>query len=234
MSRPLAAVAMLACACALTGPGTALAQDPPAEVPDIAVSEPQAVTTGPSYAIAAASNTPELWATVNICDTAKAPDSMGVRASMPGNGTRQRMYMRFSAQYWSRSRQDWAPVAGTGVSPWVFAGSAEYARRQAGWTFEFAAPPAGVTFTMRATVEFEWRRSEDRVARRGHRRAMRKRGSTRHFRRLAKRYRRFDLRGTHASPARAVRSVTRTTETGIEGVHGGDPAGTSKAMCLIY
>jgi hypothetical protein len=225
---------MLACACALTGPASAFAQDPPAEVPDIAVSEPQAVTTGPSYAIAAASNTPELWATVNICDTAKAPDSMGIRASMPGNGTGQRMYMRFRAEYWSRSRQDWAPVAGTGVSPWVFAGSAEYARRQAGWTFEFAAPPAGVTFTMRAIVEFEWRRSEDTVARRGHRRAMRKRGFSRHFRRVAKRYRHFDLRGSQASPSRTVRSVTRTTETGIEGVHGGDPAGTSKAMCLIY
>jgi hypothetical protein len=234
MSRPLAAVAMLACACALTGPASALAQDPPAEVPDIAVSEPQAVTTGPSYAIAAASNTPSLWATVNICDTAEAPNSMGVRASMPGNGTRQRMYMRFSAQYWSRSRQDWAPVAGSGISPWVFAGSAEYARRQAGWTFEFAPPPAGVTFTMRAVVEFEWRRSDDRLARRGHRRAMRKRGFLRHHRRPTKRHERFDLRGSQASPARTVRSVTRTTETGIEGVHGGDPAGTSKAMCLIY
>jgi hypothetical protein len=234
MSRPLAAVAMLACTCALTGPATALAQDPPAEVPDIAVSEPQPVTTGPSYGIAAASNTPELWATVNICDTADAPDAMGVRASMPGNGTRQRMYMRFRAEYWSRARQDWAPVAGTGVSPWVFAGSAEYARRQAGWTFEFAAPPAGVTFTMRAIVEFEWRRPDDQVARRGHRRALRRRGFRRHHRRLVRRYRHFDLRGSQASPAKTVRSVTRTTETGIKGVHGGDPAGTSKAMCLIY
>jgi hypothetical protein len=217
------------------GPATALAQDPPAEVPDIAVSEPQPVTTGPSYAIAAASKTPELWATVNICDTADAPDSMGVRASMPGNGTNQRMYMRFSAEYWSRSRQAWAPVAGSGVSPWVFAGSAEYARRQAGWTFEFAPPPAGVTFTMRANVEFEWRRTQERVARRGHaRRLKRGHGFAKRYRRQVKRYRHFDLRGTKASPAKTVRSVTRETETGIEGVHGGDPAGTSKAMCLIY
>ena len=34
--------------------------------------------------------------------------------------------------------------------------------------------------------------------------------------------------------SRVVRSVSRTTETGIRGVDGGDPAGTSKAMCLIY
>lgn len=218
MSRPHAAVVMLACACALAGPAGASAQDPPSEIPDIEVSEAQPVTTGPSYGIAAASRTPELWATVNICDTAGSPDSMGVRASMPGNGTRQRMYMRFSAEYWSRSRQAWAPVAGSGVSPWVFAGSAQYERRQAGWTFHFAPPPAGVTFTMRAIVDYEWRRSRERVARQGR----------------PKRRRAFDLRGSRTARANVVRAVTRTTETGIEGVHGGDPAGTSKAMCLIY
>jgi len=128
------------------------------------------------------------------------------------------MFMRFSAEYWSRSQQAWAPVAGSGVSPWVFAGSARYERRQAGWTFHFAAPPAGVTFTMRAIVDYEWRRSRELVARRGR----------------PKRRRTFDLRGSRASRAMVVRAVTRTTETGIEGVHGGDPAGTSKAMCLIY
>jgi hypothetical protein len=218
---------MLACACALASPASALAQDPAAEVPDISVSQAQPVTTGPSYGIARASSTPELWATVNICDTPDAPDSMGIRASMPGNGSAQRMYMRFSAQYWSRSRQDWAPVAGTGVSPWVFAGSAEYDRRQAGWTFKFAAPPAGVTFTMRSLVEFEWRRSAERVAKRGVRRVKR-------LRRHRKRTRGFDLRRARASQTKVVRAVTRTTETGITGVHGGDPAGTSKAMCLIY
>jgi hypothetical protein len=230
---------MLACACALAAPASAVAQDPPSEIPDIAVSEAQAVTTGPSYAIAAASDTPELWATVNICDTAKAPDSMGVRASMPGNGTRQRMYMRFSAEYWSRSRQAWTPVAGTGVSPWVFAGSAQYERRQAGWTFQFSPPPAGVTFTMRANVEFEWRRGRELVARRGgaKRLAKHRRHLAKRYRRYSKRVRRFDSRGSRgsrASQSDVVRAVVRTTETGIEGVHGGDPAGTSKAMCLIY
>ena len=217
MFRPIAAVAMLACACALSGPAGALAQDPAAEVPDIAVSEAQPVSTGPSYGIATASNAPRLWATVNICDTARAPDSMGIRAGMPGNASGQRMFMRFRAEYWSRSLQDWAPVGGSGVSPWVFAGPARYERRQAGWTFEFAPPPAGVTFTMRAIVEFQWRRPRQRAARQG-----------RSKRRL------MVIRRGKASRGAVVRSVTRTTETGIVGVDGGDPAGTSKAMCLIY
>jgi hypothetical protein len=212
MFRPAASLAMLACACVLIAPASAMAQDPAAEVPDIALSEAQPVTTGPSYGTAMASSTPRLWATVNICDTAASPDSMGIRAGMPGNASGQRMFMRFRAEYWSRALQDWAAVAGAGgVSPWVYAGPARYERRQAGWTFHFAPPPAGVTFTMRAIVEFEWRkRMPVGTARRDR--------TARH-----KRFR-----------SRVVRSVTRTTETGIRGVDGGDPAGTSKAMCLIY
>lgn len=226
MSRPLLAVATLACAVLLVLPAGAWAEDPADEIPDIAASAPQAVTSAPAYGIARASAAPPLWATVNICDTRRAPDSMGVRASMPGNGTRQRMYMRFTAEYWSRANQAWTPVAGSGVSPWVFAGSAKRGRRQAGWTFSFAAPPAGAAFTMRAHVEFEWRARHARAGRRGHRRS--KRG------RRKRSGRTFDLRRARPARARVIRSVTRTTETGVRGADGGDPAGTSKAMCLIY
>jgi hypothetical protein len=194
MFRPSALLAMLACAGVPILPASAIAQDPAAEVPDVAVSEAQSVTTGTPRGIATASTTPRLWATVNICDTASSPDSMGIRAGMPGSASGRRMFMRFRAEYWSRALQDWAPVAGAGgTSPWVYAGPARYERRQAGWTFHFAPPPAGVTFTMRAIVEFEWRKQ-----------------------------------------GRNRRAASRTTGTGIRGVDGGDPAGTSKAMCLIY
>ncbi len=65
---------------------------------------------------------------------------------------------------------------------------------------------------MRGVVEFEWR-DEVRSARRA--------------------------RNGRAGPARAqrvavVRQRTLLTETGMKGVQGGDPAGTSKAMCLIW
>jgi hypothetical protein len=182
-------------ACALAGPATALAADHAVVAPDAAGSQAQGVATGPSPGIASASRTPKLWATVNLCDTAAAPNSMGVRAGMPGNTSRRRVFLRFRAEYWSPAIQAWAPVADRGVSPWVSAGQARYERRQAGWTFGFAPPPAGVTYTMRAIVEFEWRRP----------------GRSR----------------------RVVRSVSRVTETGIRDVAGGDPAGTSKALCLI-
>jgi hypothetical protein len=209
---------MLACASAALCPAAAIAQDSPAEIPDIAASQAQPGTTGPEFS-AATQGDPEIWATVNICDTPSSPDSMGVRASMPGNGTNQRMWMRFRAEYWSRGRQAWAHVTGTGISPWVYAGSAHYAHRQAGWTFGFAAPPAGVTFTMRAQVDFQWRARLTGAA----------------LRRQVKRFRMRRLAGrTALRSGRAVRTLTQSTETGIKGVDGGDPLGTSKAMCLIY
>jgi hypothetical protein len=151
---------------------------------------------------APASASPRLWATVNVCDTETAPDSMGVRAGMSGPGA-QRMYMRFRAEHWNRARQTWVPVPGTGTSPWVYAGEGGDPR-QAGWTFSFAEPEAGATFTMRAVVEFEWRA------------AVRRRAKPRAAKRV-----------------RVLRRATRVTETGILGVERGDPPGTSKALCLV-
>ena len=100
---------------------------------------------------------PTLWATVNICDTLRHPDQMGVRASMPGNGKRQRMWMRFHAQFFDSSTNTWSDVKTGGVSPWILAGSALFRTRQAGYTFTFKAPAAGSSFTLRGAVDFQWR-----------------------------------------------------------------------------
>jgi hypothetical protein len=108
-------------------------------------------------AAAAAAPSRSLWTTVNICDTASAPNGMGVRANMPGNGTRQRMYVRFTAQYYSSLQKRWLRVRGSGRSPWLYAGPARYAARQAGWTFGFAQPASSHVFLVRAVATFEWR-----------------------------------------------------------------------------
>src|SRR5258705_12013563 len=80
----------------------------------------------------AATRPKDLWATINVCDTAIHPDMMGVRASMPGDAQHTRMYMRFAAQYYDRSKQLWLDVKGSGLSDWISVGSGQYARRQAG------------------------------------------------------------------------------------------------------
>jgi hypothetical protein len=110
----------------------------------------------------------DLWATVNVCDTAKSPDQMGVRARMPGDGTRRRMFMRFSAQY--RSGKKWKPVSGRGRSHWLLAGSALFRNQELGYTFSFDAPKAGTSYLMRGLVQFEWRAPKSpTVVRRTHR-----------------------------------------------------------------
>jgi hypothetical protein len=107
---------------------------------------------------ALAGTSKRLWATVNICDTLRYPNQMGVRASMPGDGSRKRMYMRFRAQFFNATSNKWFTVKGNADSGWVLAGSARYVSREAGWTFSFSPPAAGSTFTLRGVVNFQWRK----------------------------------------------------------------------------
>jgi hypothetical protein len=157
------------------------------------------------------------WATVNICDTQKSPNALGVRTSVPGNGSDQRIFARYTAQWWSGAKQKWLTVGGSGVTGWVLLGNAHMSTRQAGWTFRFVQPAAGTTYVMRGVVELQWR---DQV--RAGRKARQRR--QRHNRRGARRSQR----------AAVVRERTLLTKTGMKGVQGGDPAGLSKAMCLIW
>jgi hypothetical protein len=99
----------------------------------------------------------DLWATVNICDTARHPNQVGVRASMPGTGRRGSMYMRFRTHFFDRDRQIWHNVGGNGVSRWIYAGSSRYEHRQAGFTFAIDPPGGGASFVIRGRVEFQWR-----------------------------------------------------------------------------
>ena len=106
------------------------------------------------------------------------------------------------------------------MTDWIFLGDADMSSRQAGWTFRFVQPPAGTTYVMRGVVELQWRswyrwrasRAAARRARNGHRN------------RTARRAQRVAV----------VRERTLLTKTGMKHVQGGDPAGLSKAMCLIW
>jgi hypothetical protein len=107
-----------------------------------------------------------LWATVDICNSIAHPNQMGVLASMPGNGTRQRMFMRFRAQFYDSSRKVWLPVKQKQVvgqppvpasSGWRPAGRATQKRAELGWTFSLQPPAAGSAFVLRGVVDFQWR-----------------------------------------------------------------------------
>jgi len=168
------------------------------------------------------------WATVNICDTQKSPNALGVRASVPGNGSRQRIFARYTAQWWSGAKQEWLKVGGSGATNWIFVGDADMSSRQAGWTFHFVQPPEGKTYVMRGVVQFQWR-GRPRVARK-HQKAQLSRGR-RHRKAHSSRGRRRQPRKARTA---VVRERTLLTKTGVKHVQGGDPAGLSKAMCLIW
>ena len=106
-----------------------------------------------------------LWATINICDTQDNPNVLGVRASMPGNGTSQSMWMRFRASYYDRSTERWYDVGGDSISPWIKVGSARYRTRQAGRRFHIDPPLPTTSHVVRGVVDFRWRRKRETVRR---------------------------------------------------------------------
>jgi hypothetical protein len=118
----------------------------------------------PAPSVAARSK--ELWATVNVCDTERYPNTLGVRASMPGNATRQKMWMRFRASYFDRATERWRDVGGDSRSPWIEVGDARYRTRQAGRRFELDPPLPTTSYVVRGVVEFQWRRKGGKVVRR--------------------------------------------------------------------
>ncbi len=93
-----------------------------------------------------------LWATVNVCNSAKQPDAIGIRASMPGTPKGAKLSMRFRVQY--RDGDDWKDVDGAD-SGWVPVGVAKGTPAQYGWSFTFqhASDPV----TLRGVVKFRTR-----------------------------------------------------------------------------
>src|SRR4051794_16285510 len=98
---------------------------------------------------------PGPWATVNVCDTAKQPDAIGIRASMPGTPKGARLSMRFRVQY--RDGDDWKDVDGAD-SGWRQVGVAKGTPAEYGWSFTFE--PATSPVTLRGVVRFRWRRGD--------------------------------------------------------------------------
>ena len=250
MPRLAAPTVLIACAASLLAAPSALALDLPAGAdrapdlpPGVVVAEHPTLSSergqGGDNLIAGAARANSdsdaddrpLWATVNICDTKGSPNALGVRTSVPGNGTSQRIFARYTAQWWSGEKQEWLTVGGSGVTDWTFVGDADMSSRQAGWTFRFVQPEQGTTYVMRGVVELQWREAAQ-TARRARKAGKARRARHARVRRQhAARGRRFLLNERRSG---VVRERTLLTETGVKGVQGGDPAGLSKAMCLIW
>ncbi len=107
--------------------------------------------------VRALEQSPELWATVNLCNTTRHPDEIGIRGSMPSDGhPHDVMYMRFLVQSLDLATHQWTDLGKSAESGFVQIGSAA-STRQAGHSFGFK--PSTAAFTMRGFVEFQWRRA---------------------------------------------------------------------------
>ena len=107
-----------------------------------------AMSAGPAYAVGTEQLTSS-WANVNICNSGQ----LGARAQLAGDGSKDVMRVRFTAEW--LSPDGWVPLAGQATSPWQEAGSAEFTWAQAGWTFNLAVPPTGVSYQLRAVAEMD-------------------------------------------------------------------------------
>jgi len=127
-----------------------------------------------AQAAPSADDTREVWATVNVCDTADAPNTIGIRASMPGSRSGAEVrWMRFVVEYHSQADERWHRLDG-GDSGFLRVGKGRRPK-QFGRSLRIA-PTADAPVLLRGRVYFQWRteggevlQSESARTRRGHR-----------------------------------------------------------------
>lgn len=97
------------------------------------------------------------WATVNVCDTKAHPNTVGIRALIPGAQREQvRLYMRFRVQWRDAADGLWHNLIDQGDSGFIaFGRSKNGLGREGGRLFPFKAPAKPLR--LRGRVDFEWR-----------------------------------------------------------------------------
>jgi hypothetical protein len=93
-----------------------------------------------------------------VCNPKNAPDVVGVRGSMPGDGqAKDTMEMRFRLQYYEETTRKWVDLGHGADSGLLPVGPASTVR-QYGRSFTLAAPTRAIK--LRGLVSFEWLRGK--------------------------------------------------------------------------
>ena len=106
-------------------------------------------------AVRQAEQSRSLWATVNICDTRKYHNDIGVRGQMPTLGFSSSLYMVVQVNYWSASQHQFLPIQSRLATTRLSLGSISSGQEQDGAVFPFSAH----TGLLNATFTFIWTRS---------------------------------------------------------------------------
>lgn len=139
----------IAALAALAAGALVLASTPP---PTSAATSTHTQTTPPHTLL----QSRELWATIDVCNPADQPDTVGVRGSMPGDGhAKDTMYMSFQLQYLETKTNTWVDLR-DGDSTFIEIGDAK-APRQGGWSVQLKPVAGQPPDTLRGVVTFQWR-----------------------------------------------------------------------------
>jgi hypothetical protein len=106
-------------------------------------------------AVRGAEQSQSLWATVNICDTHKYRNDLGVRGQMPTLGFSASMFMVVQVNFWSRAQHRFLPIQSNLATTRLSLGANAGGLQQGGAVFPFSAH----TGLLNATVTFIWTRN---------------------------------------------------------------------------
>lgn len=131
--------------------------------PAYAADTTRAQTRASSVTVTALLRSRLLWATIDVCNPADQPDTVGVRGSMPGDGqVNDRLYMSFQLQSADASTHQWVDLPDAATA-FVSVGGARTAR-QGGQSFTLTPAPGKPAFSLRGVVSFQWRRGKHVIA----------------------------------------------------------------------
>jgi hypothetical protein len=109
----------------------------------------QATPAQMRIAVGRAERSSDLWATVNICDTKRHPNTIGVRGQMPTLGFPARLEMTIKLRYWSSAKARFLPIPHVQLA--VSLGVATTGLHQGGATFKFKPP-----VILSGEIDFRW------------------------------------------------------------------------------
>jgi hypothetical protein len=116
----------------------------------------------PAGAVAKDVAHPDLWATINLCDTPAKPGAVGVRVSIPREKGAPQQWTHVHLQWFDGQVRAWRALTSGGDAGWKRIGIGTRLV-EGGTTFTFAAPAAGSRLVLRAVVDVEWRDGKDVV-----------------------------------------------------------------------
>jgi hypothetical protein len=140
----------LALSCALTLTAISTIAVAPAAAVNAGKRARRAVDTGALF------RSRLLWSTIDVCNAADQPDTVGIRGSMPGDHqAHDKMYMRFRLQYMNATTKTWTDLSKASAG-YAAVGSGA-AARQAGRSFQLNPVAGQPAFMLRGVVNFQWR-----------------------------------------------------------------------------